>query len=146
MINPFTHVNWRPETSDLRAFAKSLVIGFPIIALVFLLWHFVRQGDWSFALPLKIAGYGAGAGLLFLLLPTVARPFYCVWYAVSCSIGLVVSNVLLGVFYYTVFTGIALLRRGFGISPVRKGPDKAATTYWHDAEQSSDPLSYYRQH
>lgn len=146
MINPFTHVNWRPGTSELRSFAKSLVIGFPIIAGVFLLWHFFRQGDWSFGLPLKIAGYGAGAGLLFLLLPVVARPFYCVWYAVSCAIGLVVSNVLLSGFYYTVFTGIALLRRVFGTSPVSKGADKAATSYWHDAGPAPDPLSYYRQH
>ena len=145
MINPFTQVNWRPKTLELRSFAKSLLIGFPVIALVFLLWHFFRQGTWSFTLPLKIAGFGAGAGLLFLLLPAVARPFYCVWYAVSCAIGLVVSNVLLGGFYYTVFTIVGILRRMLGTSPIQRGPIPGASTYWIDAPPAPEASRYFSQ-
>ncbi|MFN0076480.1 MAG: hypothetical protein ACKVY0_08400 [Prosthecobacter sp.] len=145
MINPFKHVNWRPDTAALRSFAKSLLIGFPIISLVFLLWHFFRQGDWNFVLPLKIASYGAGVGLLFLLLPVIARPFYCGWYALSCTIGLIVSNVLLSVFYYTIFTLIGLLRRTLGRSPIRKEVDRTAKTYWNDAVAAPDPVRYFSQ-
>lgn len=146
MINPFEHVNWRPGPRELRSFARSLIIGFPIIGLVILFWHLLRHGGWSFSLPLQIVGYGAAAGVLFLLVPAIARPAYCVWYAFSCVIGLVISNVLLSVFYFTVFTGIALLRRALGSSPIRKGFDKAAPTYWIDTEIRNDPRSYFRQY
>ncbi|MCB1275574.1 hypothetical protein [Prosthecobacter sp.] len=146
MINPFEHVNWKPGPRELRSFARSLIIGFPVIGLVILFWHLFRHGGWDFKLPLQVAGWGAGAGVLFILVPAVARPAYCVWYALSCTVGLVISNVLLSVFYFTVFTVIALLRRTLGSSPVHKGFDKARPTYWIDAETADDPRSYFRQY
>jgi hypothetical protein len=146
MINPFVHVNWWPDTRELRTFAKSLLIGFPIIALICLVASRITGGAWSLGLPLKIGGYGAGAGLVFMLVPFVAKPFYLVWYALSCTIGLIVSNVLLSTFYYTIFTGIALLRRAFSCGPIRKRFDKSAKSYWIDAGPPPDPQRYYSQY
>ena len=146
MINPFEHVNWRPDTRELRTFAKSLLIGFPVIALIYLVASRVTGGAWSFGVPLKIGGFGAGAGLVFMLLPVIAKPFYLVWYALSCTIGLIVSNVLLSTFYYTIFTGIALLRRAFSRGPIRMSFDKSAKSYWIDAGPQPDSRRYFSQY
>ena len=36
MLNPIKEVNWQPDTAARRVFAKSLMIGFPCLALLFL--------------------------------------------------------------------------------------------------------------
>ena len=36
MINPFKELNWKPDRTELKKFGISLVIGFPIIAVILL--------------------------------------------------------------------------------------------------------------
>lgn len=146
MINPFTHVNWKPDTIAIRSFARSLVIGFPVVALIFFFASRMLHGVWDQSFPLKLGIGGIIAGLLFWAIPTIARPFYLVWYAVSCTIGLVVSNTLLSVFYYTFFTVGGFLRRTLGKSPLQLDLDRSAPTYWQDIKPVEDPKSYFAQY
>jgi hypothetical protein len=145
MINPFQQVNWKPDTTALRSFAKSLVIGFPIIALVLLVISRLWTGEWAYAGPAKIASIGVCAGLLFLCLPFIARPFYFVWYSISCVIGLIMGNVLLTVFYFSLFTLIGFLRRTIGTSPIKLKLDRNSKTYWQDAGPPPSAASYFNQ-
>jgi hypothetical protein len=64
MVNPFKEVNWTPDTAEKRTFGKSLVIGFPVLALVLLVVLRVKTGLWDSDFPLKLAGFGAVAGVL----------------------------------------------------------------------------------
>lgn len=145
MINPFKQVNWKPDTPALRSFAKSLVIGFPIIAILFLVGGRLLHGDWNTAFALKLAGGGVLAGGLFWLIPVIARPFYLVWYAVSCAMGVVIGNVLLSLFYFTLFTIVGILRRTLGTSPIQRGPKPGASTYWIDAPPAPEASRYFSQ-
>lgn len=145
MFNPFKEVNWQPDEEAKRKFAKSLLIGFPIIALVFLMAGRISKGRWDLDFPIQVGVTGAALGVLFMLIPAVAGPFYKLWYALACCIGLVVGNVLLGGFYFTLLTGIGVLRRSLGNSPIRKTLDRNAATYWLDAEQPTDPKRYFSQ-
>lgn len=145
MINPFKEVNWNPVSNELRTFAKSLILGFPIIALLMLLAHKIAFGTWNIEFPRKLAGTGIAFGLIFIFFPVVARPFYFAWYALSCAIGLIISNVSLVVLYYTFFTGTGILRRIIGKSPVNKDLNPIACTYWVDAEETPSPKRYYNQ-
>lgn len=145
MINPFKEVNWQPATPDLRKFGVTLVIGFPIVALVMLLLRRAFSGAWHVETSLWIAGIGAGAGVLFWLIPLIARPFYLVWFFLACCIGIVVSNVLLGLFFFTLVTLTGIVMRALGKLSFRKHPDKSLPTYWQDAERITDPKRYYRQ-
>ena len=145
MINPFKEVNWNPDTAARRTFARSLIIGFPAVALVFLLVGKLTHGVWNTAAALKLAGFGAGAGVLFYALPAIAWPFYVVWYALACCVGLVMGNVLIALLFYVMVTGIGLLKRAFGAQPIAKRPDPQAKTYWLDARPVQDVKSYYRQ-
>ena len=52
MVNPFKEVNWRPDVAERRKFALSLMIGFPCVALLFLLAGRLARGSWSPALLL----------------------------------------------------------------------------------------------
>ena len=145
MINPYQQVNWKPGTAELRQFAKSLIVGFPVIAIALLLFGRIFHNSWDSPFALKLGAWGSLAGALFFVIPAVAKPFYFVWYAISCAIGLVLGNVLLGTFYYTLLTAIGLLRRAFGASPVRKSLDRNAATYWSDAPPQPEPSRYFSQ-
>lgn len=145
MLNPFKEVNWHPDIAARRAFAKSLVIGFPCLAMVFLLVGYFAGKGWNGSFALKLGGIGAAAGVLFYVLPAIAKPFYVVWYALACCIGLVVGNVLLAMIFYVLVTGIGLIKRLGGRQPIRKTPDRLAKTYWIDAPPAPEPKRYYRQ-
>ncbi|MFT4691551.1 MAG: hypothetical protein ACI9OD_003776 [Limisphaerales bacterium] len=145
MVNPFKEVNWKPDNAEKRTFGKSMVIGFPILAIVFLLILRAKNGVWETGFPIQLAAYGAGAGVLFMLIPQIASPFYVVWYSLACCIGLVVGNVLLGFVFYVMFAGIGMVMRLFGRDAMQKRFDRNAETYWRDANQPTDPKRYYRQ-
>lgn len=145
MVNPFKEVDWNPDVAGRRSFAKSLVIGFPCVAVAFLLILRVKNGVWDTDLPLRIGLIGAVTGAVLYALPMLARPFYLVWYAVACGIGLVIGNVLLGLVFYVFVTGIALVMRLLGRDPLHRQIDRVAATYWRDAEQPTDPRRYYSQ-
>lgn len=145
MMNPFKEVNWNPDVSERRKFARSLIVGFPCIAVVLLLAGWFKTGVWKFPAPLMIGGIGLAIGLVLLAVPGIARPFYVVWYGFACAIGLVVGNILLAVVFYILITGVGLAMRATGRCSISRTVDKRATTYWKDAKPANDPQSYYRQ-
>ncbi len=145
MLNPFKEVNWNPDTTARRTFAKSLVVGFPCLAVVLLFAGYFTGKGWNFGPAFKLGGIGAAAGVLFHAVPAIAKPFYVVWYALACCIGLVVGNVVLAVIFYLLVTGIGLVKRLGGRQPIRKTPDRQAKTYWIAAPPAPGPKHYYRQ-
>ncbi len=145
MINPFKDVNWSPGPVEKRKFAVSLVIGFPIVALLLFLIKGLISHAWNPVPSYWIAGVGCGLGVVLLAIPALAKPFYVVWYFLGCCIGIVVSNVLLSAFYFIFVTGLGLVLRLFGKEPLQKGLKRDASTYWLDAERVSDPKRYYQQ-
>lgn len=146
MLNPFQEVNWQPDTAARRAFAKSMVIGFPCVAVGLLLVGRLASGAWDLDFALKLGGFGAAAGVFFYAVPTLAKPFYVIWYALACSVGLVLGNVLMGLLFYLLVTGIGLFKRAFGSQPIRKTVDPQAATYWQDAPPAPEAKRYYSQY
>jgi len=145
MINPFKDVNWNPGLPEKRSFARSLVIGFPCVAAGLILINRLATGGWHPKGPLWLGGTGVAVGVVLYALPVIAKPFYLVWYFLSCCIGIVVSNLLLAVFYYLIFTPFGFLKRLFGRQNLSKSFDKKAATYWKNSEPATDPARYYRQ-
>ena len=145
MLNPFKEVNWQPDTAARRTFAKSLIIGFPCVAVVVLLAGKLAGGAWNPGFALRLGGFGAAAGVLFYAVPAIAWPFYVTWYALACCVGLVMGNVLMGLLFYVLVTGLGLAKRAFGSQPIRKSVDRQAATYWHNAPPPPNPKRYYSQ-
>lgn len=144
MLNPFADVQWHPDRAEKRKFARSLMIGFPIIAAVFLLAGWLLRGVFP-PVWVKIGAGGALAGAIFWLLPAVAGPFYRVWYFVACCMGFVIGNTLFGLVYFLVFTPIGLLRRALGRPPILKGFEPGRATYWEEAEKDIPARRYFQQ-
>ena len=145
MINPFHEVNWNPDLAARRAFAKSIAIGFPILALLLGVLGFFRAHSW----PLWtywLAGIGAAAGAVLWLAPQIARPFYVVWNALGCCVGFVVSNIAVTAVYFLVVTPIGFVLRIFGRDPLRRRFERERGSYWEDAEKPGDAERYFRQH
>jgi hypothetical protein len=145
MLNPFREVNWSPGPAERRSFARSLMIGFPCVSALLLIVRRLHSGHWHFELSLWIATIGLALGIALLLLPTIARPFYVAWYALACTIGFIVSNVLLATVYLVFFSFTGLLLRMAGHKPIRRSVDRSATSYWNDAGRPPESRRYFRQ-
>jgi hypothetical protein len=145
MLNPFKDTDWNPDLAARRSFARSLVIGFPIIATLFAFSGWLKAHTipgWTLWLGVG----GATAGVVFWVVPQIAKPFYLAWYFIACCMGIVISNALLIAAYYLVFTPAGFLLRLCGRDAMRRRPDPQASTYWRKAEPAPDPARYYRQY
>jgi len=144
MMNPFAETDWNPGTAARRAFGRSLVIGFLLLALMLLLIKRWLSGHWL-EWPLWMAGIGAAVGVICWTVPAVAKPFYVAWYALGCSIGIVVANLVVALIYYLIFTPMGLLLRALGKDPLERRFQPAAKTYWKDVPASTDKARYFQQ-
>ena len=145
MLNPFQEINWHPGLPERRTFAASLIVGFPCVATFVLLaqrWH---NGAWDFSPALTLATAGLTLGAMLWALPQLARPFYVVWYGVTCALGFVTGNTLLAAVFFLLVTPTGWVRRLLGKPTFAKTFDRRATTYWRHAPQPDAASRYYRQ-
>jgi hypothetical protein len=145
MLNPFLEINWRPSLPERRKFAVSLVVGCPIVAAALFSagrWH---HSPATTSAALMVGATGTALGLVFWLLPQIARPFYIIWYGVAGGVGFVVGNALLVMIYLFVFAPIGLAMRMARRRPLGRGIDRSAPSYWHEAPPADAPEKYYRQ-
>ncbi len=148
MINPFTDVNWKPGSAEIRKFGRTLLIGFFCIALLFFAIRcFSMPVAEAVVLPAWIFGIGGGIGVLALLIPPVAKPFYYLWYALSCTVGIAISNTILIVFFYALFTPFVLvLRLITRRDPLALKKPNDADSYWHKRNIKRTARSYLKQY
>jgi hypothetical protein len=145
MMNPFKEVNWKPGPPELRSFGRSLMIGFPIVAVVLFIIAVLRT--WSVPVwPLWVALGGFGVGAICRTVPAVAPPFYYLWYGFGCSMGFIITNVVISAIYYLVFAPIGFCLRATGRDPMERKFLPVDTTYWKDAEKITDSERYFRQY
>lgn len=91
-----------------------------------------------------------GAAAVFLVLalvaPGVLRPLNRAWHWFGLALGRIVAPVVMGVFFFVLFTPIAVMARMSGKDPLRLARDKQATTYWIAREPPGpDPQSMRQQ-
>ncbi len=144
MINPFKDTNWNPGLAERRDFARSLIIGFPILAGVLQLISQYSHGTFKPGL-FFLGEFGCLAGVILWVFPQISRPFYLIWYFAACCIGIVMSNVLVALFFAIVLTPTGLIMRALGRDPMARRLDPSSKSYWTDAEKAIDPARYFRQ-
>ena len=84
------------------------------------------------------------AGLVF---PKALKPVYIGWMSLALVLGLVVSTVLLTVFFFLVITPVGLVARLAGKDFLRLKLRPEDTTYWIRREQkvATSPADYEKQ-
>ena len=148
MINPFEQINWQPKDKDIKSFGKSMIIGFACIAAIFFLVQIFRTPfNKAIVMPLCLLGFGVLMFLLTRIVPKLTLPVYYVWFFVSACIGIVVSNVILMIFFYLIFTPFAIgLKLATGRDPLQLKRKADAKTYWLDCKKNKDQSRYLKQY
>jgi hypothetical protein len=148
MINPFAEINWNPEKKDILSFGKSMLIGFSAISSIFLVINLFRLPiEEAIQLPLYIFGVG---GVLFIIANiggVPAKVFYFIWFALAATIGVVISNLLLAMFYYLFFSVFAVIFRTLsGRDPLTVKKDPSKKSWWVKVSGEKSLKSYFKQY
>ncbi|MFM1770633.1 MAG: hypothetical protein RJA22_3162 [Verrucomicrobiota bacterium] len=125
---------------DLRRFG--LLVGAVLAALGAWLWRRGHPaGPWLAVPGLALMGLGGVA-------PGWLRGVYRAWMALALALGLVMSTVLLTLFFLLVITPLGLGARLLGRDYLRRRLDPGARSYWlpRDRTAPPDPRAYERQY
>jgi hypothetical protein len=122
----------------LRQFAGLTLAVFGSLAL----WR-AAAGDRG-GVTMGLAALALIIGVAGLSKPALVRPLFQAWMIAAFPIGWVVSNVMLAVLFFGVFTPIALVFRLMGRDVLdRRG--RTAASYWRTGPAAVDPRDYFRQ-
>jgi Saxitoxin biosynthesis operon protein SxtJ len=128
----------KPKPRVLRQFAGLWMVFFSVLA---------AGRAWRGHADLAAAGLAALAvivGVLGLVRPEAVRFIYTGWMAAAFPIGWTVSQVMLVVLFFVVFTPVALVFRMMGRDPLRlRRP--AASSYWTLKPRAMRADEYFRQ-
>lgn len=123
---------------DLRKFGLTVGAVFVAIGIVLFLRH--RP-----SCPFFLGG-GATLILLGALWPRALKYIYIAWMALAFTLGFLMSNVILTLFFFLVVTPIGLLARLLGKDFLARKLDQQATSYWIPcAKETKTAQSYERQ-
>ena len=148
MVNPFAEINWNPDRKAVKEFGRIvLIVSVVVVPLAFGLhaWLDNERASGFFQFLSRLFSVFFCLGLVSLLLPTIGKYIYKVWYFLSACIGMVITNVLLLLFFYAFFTPLAILMRYvFRRDPLKlKQPSESM---WNDHSNPSAVTRYYRQY
>ena len=112
----------KTEARDLRKFGLTVGGVFVLLGLAFW-WR--QKPYYPFALVPGVLLVALG-----LARPRSLRLIYLAWMAVALALGVVVSSVVLTLFFYLVMTPVGLLARAFGKDYLSRKLDRHAKSYW----------------
>jgi hypothetical protein len=135
----WSDIQFDPSRKVLRQFAGLWIAFFGGLAL----WEgLVRGRPWASALLAVLALTVGPAGLAR---PDRLRPVYVGWMVLAFPIGWAVSNAILALMYYGIFTPIGLAFALAGRDPLRRSRRPEAETYWSPKPGPSGPGRYFQQ-
>jgi hypothetical protein len=147
----FRDINFHPSDRDLRIFALLWLTGFGLLGAI-TAWRggafgsgvpFGWQAPWL--TPLVIWSVAAAGSALGAVWPAGLRPIYVGWMVAVFPIGWTVSQVLLIVIYFVIFTPVAVVFRLIGRDALHRVFDRQASSYWIRRPPAPDVGEYFRQ-
>ena len=135
----WSDIQFRPTCTTLRQFAWLWLLFFSGLAV----WEAVGRGHRTFAIVVAVLALTVGP--LGIIRPQLVRPVYVAWMVLAFPIGWTVSQVILGVMFYGVFTPIALIFRMIGRDPFQRARQPGLASYWTAKATPVDPRRYFKQ-
>ena len=135
----WSDIPFHPPRATLRQFAGLWLAVFGALAC----WHgLVRHHSGTAAILALLA---LAIGPIGLARPDLVRPVFVAAMVVSFPIGWTVSQILLAVLYYGLFTPIGLVFRLIGRDPLerKRQPDRAS--YWSPKPAPASVRRYFQQ-
>ena len=112
----------RTGAGDLRKFGLMVGAGFIFLGVLLLLRD--RSSYVAFC------GAGALLTAFGVIWPRALKYVYIAWMALAFTLGFVMSNVILTLFFFLLVTPIGLLSRLFGKDFLARKLDRHAASYW----------------
>ncbi|MBD3233525.1 MAG: hypothetical protein GF315_07345 [candidate division Zixibacteria bacterium] len=125
----------KADTATLRKFGLVMAIPLAIIGAV-LLWKENGAAMHLFIL----AGLFAVLGLL---LPRLLKPVYIVWMTFAFYMGMVMTYVLLTLFFFIALTPVSLVMQLIGKDLLKRKFPGNEDSYWVPAEEYPDDIERY---
>lgn len=123
------------DKSDWKKFGITMGIILAIIGL-FLLWKKNNYFEYSFFLAAAFIIPG-------LILPSVLKPVYKAWMALSVVMGFIMTRVIMFIIFYLIVTPIGLIASITGKKFLDMKIDKGAKSYWIVREKTQKLKSDY---
>ena len=135
----WSDIQFHPPSKTLRQFAGLCLVFFGGLAV----WQGTVSG-WG-TLAMVFAVLALAVGPLGLLWPRLIRPIYVGWMVLTFPIGWTVSQAMLALMFYGLFTPIGLLFRLIGRDPLHRARRPSLETYWSPKPSATDPRRYFKQ-
>lgn len=133
-------IEWHPSGRQLRVFGVSGLVASILAALIL---HFVWgvAAVWAWV----VLATGAAIFLCSLVSPAATRILYIGLTLVALPIGIVVSYLLLGAFYFLLLMPLAIVFRLIGRDSLRRRYEPSAASYWVPHKPSENMERYLHQ-
>ena len=135
----WSDIPFHPDRKTLRQFAGLWLVFFGGMAL----WQALVRGRPS--LGLSIGALALVVGLAGLTRPEWVRLIYVGWMVLAFPIGWTVSQVILLLMFYGLFTPIGLVFRLIGRDPLQRARRPGVESYWTPKPAPADVRRYFKQ-
>lgn len=123
------------DKKSLRNFG--LVIAVPLVLIaVFLVWKGHGSGYYFGGAAIVLA-------LLGWLAPVILRPLHFAWMTFAFVLSIIMTYLLLTLFFFVVMTPVALVMRLVGKDTLNRRFPGATSSYWVDAQVYEKTLERY---
>jgi hypothetical protein len=128
----------RPDGKTLRQFAGIWLVFFGGLALL------EAFGRGRANLGISIGALALLVGVAGLIRPEWVRLIYVGWMVLAFPIGWTISQLMLVLMYFGIFTPIALIFRLAGRDPLRRTRQPGVESYWTPKPAPADARSYLK--
>src|SRR5271157_5856901 len=106
-------------------------------------WEGIVREHTNLAATLTVLALAVGpSGIIW---PQAMRPIYVAWMVLAFPIGWTISQIILALMFYGLFTPIGLIFRIIGRDPLHRARQPGLESYWSPKTTPADPRRYFRQ-
>jgi hypothetical protein len=138
-------INWKPEDRQLRQFGAMALVGLPLAGWLFSGRPWSEWSQTQINVVGALAAVGAAMAVVGWVRPHLLKYIFLAAMLISLPIGLVLSELILIVIYFGVFTPVALIFRLIGRDALERKIDRQRASYWTPKQQPAGVESYLRQ-
>ena len=135
----WSDIQFDPNRKTLRQFAGLWLVVFAGMGL----WQALARGNPR--LGLSLGALALVVGVAGLTRPEWVRLIYIGWMVLAFPIGWTVSQVILLIIYFGLFTPISLVFRLIGRDPLQRARRAGVESYWTPKPAPAGVTSYFKQ-
>ena len=135
----WSDIQFRPPEKTLRQFAGLWLVCFGGLAA----WEWFGRHHANPSIAL--AALALTIGPLGLVWPRLLRPIYVAWMVLAFPIGWTVSQVMLAIMFFGLFTPIGLVFRLIGRDALQRNRQPERESYWEPKPAPADLRRYFKQ-